>query len=128
MYSAVNLYSDDVIVDVITPFVKVRVVTTPINVKKLLNSSRVYPSGRHGNMSRRSLEFEKIPAFLCTHGLGRHLAPVRTNGQHCLDEILDKETACIQSASVRTPWQHCPDTILDKTITCRQFATVQTLG
>jgi hypothetical protein len=69
--------------------------------QKLLNSSSVHLFGCHGNTS---LEFEKIPVFLCRHGLGRQLASVRTTGQHC------------------------PDVVLDKEITCRQFATIQTLG
>jgi hypothetical protein len=104
-------------------------VRTPISVEKLMNSSRLHPSGRHGNRSGRFLEFEKIPTLLCWHGLGRQLAPIRTLGQHRLDaEIFDKEIACIHSSSVRTPGQHRPDTVLDMTIVCRQDATVWTLG
>jgi hypothetical protein len=87
-------------------------VHTPICVKKP-NSSRLHSSGSHGNTFGRTLGFKKIPAFLHRHGVGRQLAPVRTSGQHRLDaEILDKEIACIYSASVRTTGQHCPDAVL----------------
>jgi hypothetical protein len=70
-------------------FVSVRIaqscVLIPISVEKLLNSSRLHPSGRHGNTSGCSSEFEKIPAFLCRHGLERHSASIQTTGQHHLD-------------------------------------------
>jgi hypothetical protein len=85
-------------------FVSVR---TPINVEKLLNSSRLHSSGRHGNMSGRSSEFEKIPEFLCRHKLGRQPASVRTTGQRCPDAFLDKKIMCRQFATVRTLGQHC---------------------
>jgi hypothetical protein len=81
----------------------------------------LHPSRRHGNTSRHFSEFEKMPAFLRRHGVGRQLAPVRTSGQHCPKaEILDKEIACIHSASVRTTGQHRPDAIIFMAITCRQ--------
>jgi len=93
------------------------------------NSSRLHPSRRQCNTSRRSSEFEKIPTFLCRHGVGRQLAPVRTSGQQRPDpEILDKEIACIHSASVQTTGQHRSDAVLVMAITCRQSATVRTLG
>jgi len=93
------------------------------------NSSRLHQSGRHGNTSGRFSEFEKIPSFLCRHGVGRQLAPVRTTGQHCPDvEILYKEIACIHYASIRTIGQHRSDAVLVTTITRRQSATVRTLG
>jgi hypothetical protein len=77
------------------------------------NSSRLHPFGHHGNTSGCSSEFEKIPTFLCRHGVGRQLAPVWMLGQHHLDtEILDKEIACIHSASVQTTGQHRPDAAL----------------
>jgi hypothetical protein len=80
----------------------------PISVEKM-NSSRLHPSKRHGNMSGRSSEFEKI-AFLHRHGVGRQLALVQLSGQHRPDaEILDKEIACIHSAFVRTTRQHHSD-------------------
>jgi hypothetical protein len=70
-------------------------VRTPIIVEKP-NSSRFHPSRRHGNTSGRTLEFEKILAFLHRDGVGRQLAPVRTSGQHHPDaEILDNEILCI---------------------------------
>jgi hypothetical protein len=81
--------------------------------REALNSSRLHPSGRHGNMSESSSEFEKIPALLCKHRLGRQLAPVRTTWQHRLDaKILEKEIACIHSTSVRTTGPHRLDTVL----------------
>jgi hypothetical protein len=85
------------------------------------NSSRFHPSGHHGNTSRRSSKFKKIPSLLCWHGVGRQLAPIRTTGQHRLDvEILDKEIVCIQFASVRTPEQHRSNAVLVMAITFRQ--------
>jgi len=104
-------------------------VRTPISVKKLLNSARLHPSGRHGNTSGCSSDFVKILAFLCRHGVGRQLALVWMTRQHCPNaEILDKEIACIHSTFVRTPEQHHPDAVLDMEITCRQVATDWTLG
>jgi len=93
------------------------------------NSSRLYPSRRHGNTSGRSLKFKKIPALLWRHGVGRHLALVRMLGQHRPNaKIFDKEIVCIHFAFVQTTGQYCPDAVLDMTITCRQRATVWTLG
>jgi len=70
-------------------------------------------SGSHGNTFERSSKFEKIPAFLRKHRVGKHLAPVRMLGQHCPDvEILDKEIACIHFASIRTTRQHHPGAVL----------------
>jgi hypothetical protein len=87
-------------------------VRTPISVKKP-NSSRLHTSGRHGNTSRRTSKSEKIPTFLCRYGVGRQLEPVRTSRQRRLDaEFLDKEIACIHSASVQKIDQHRPDAIL----------------
>jgi hypothetical protein len=86
-------------------------VWTPISVEKLRNSCKLHPSGR-------SSEFEKVPAFLCRHGVGRELTPVQTTGQYRPDaEILNKEIAFIQSASIQTLGQHRPDAVLDKAIT-----------
>jgi hypothetical protein len=53
-------------------------VQTPIHVEKLLNSSRLHPFGRHGNTPGCSSGFEKIPVFICKHGLGRQHAPIQT--------------------------------------------------
>jgi hypothetical protein len=84
----------------------------PFSVEKL-NNSKLHQSESHGNMSRRSSEFEKIPAFLHRHEVGRQLAPVRTPGQNRPNaEILEKEIACIQFASVQTTGQHRSDVIL----------------
>jgi hypothetical protein len=44
--------------------------------REVSNNSRLHPSGRYGNTSGHSSEFEKIQFFLCRHGLGRQLAPV----------------------------------------------------
>jgi len=97
--------------------------------REALNSSRLHPFGRHGNTSRHSSEFEKIPSFLCRHGVGRQLAPIQmTRTHHSNAEILDKEIACIHSASVQTTGQHRPNAVLVMAITCRQSATVRTLG
>jgi hypothetical protein len=75
-------------------------VQMPISVKKP-NNSRLHLSGHHGNTSGRTSEFEKIPAFLHRHGVGRQLAPARMLGQHSPDaKILDKEITCIHFASV----------------------------
>jgi hypothetical protein len=82
-------------------------VRTPFSVKKS-NSSILHPSGRHGDTIGRTSRFEKIPAFLHRQGVGRQLELVRTLGQHRPDaKILDKEIACIHSASIRTTGQHC---------------------
>jgi hypothetical protein len=63
---------------------------TPISVKKP-NSSKLHLSGRHGNTLGCSSEFEKIPAFLRRHGVGRQLALIWTLGQYNPDaEILEK--------------------------------------
>jgi hypothetical protein len=99
-----------------------------ISVEKLLNNSRLHSSGSHGNTSGLSSEFEKISVFLCRQGVGRQLAPIQMTRQHRLDEILDKEIVCIQSASVRTLGKHRPNAVLDKAIMCRQVAAVQVLG
>jgi hypothetical protein len=97
--------------------------------RKTLNSSRLPPSGRHGNTSGCNLEFKKIPALLCRHGLGRPLALVRTTAQHRPNaEILDKEIVCIHSASIRMTGQHRQDAVIFMAIACRQSATVWTLG
>jgi hypothetical protein len=65
------------------------------------NSLRLHPPGCHDNTSRRTSGFKKIPAFLHRHRVGRQLAPVQTLGQHRSDtKILNKEIACIHSASV----------------------------
>jgi hypothetical protein len=37
------------------------------SVSRSSNSSRLHPSGLHGNMSERFLEFKKIPASQCIH-------------------------------------------------------------
>jgi hypothetical protein len=87
-------------------------IQTPISVEKLLNSSSVHPFGHHRNTSRRPSEFEKIPVFLCRHGLGRQLASVQMTRQHRLDAVLDKEITCRQLATVRTLGQHRPDVAL----------------
>jgi hypothetical protein len=81
----------------------------PISVEKLLNSSSVHLSRRHGNTSRRYSEFEKIPVILCKHGLGRQLASIWTLGQHRPDSVLDKEIMCRQFEIVWTLEQHRPD-------------------
>jgi len=86
-------------------------VQTPISVEKP-NSSRLHPSGRHGNTSRRTSKFEKIPAFLHRHGVGRH-APIWTLGQHPPNaKILDKDIVCILSAYVQRSGQHRLDVVL----------------
>jgi hypothetical protein len=93
------------------------------------NSSRLHPSGRHGNTFGHFSVFEKISALLYRHGLGRQLGLVRTTGQHHLDaEILDKEIVCIHSASVRTTGQYRPDAVLVMAIACKQSATIWSLG
>jgi len=87
-------------------------VRTPISVEKP-NSSRLHPFRRHGNTSRHTLEFEKIPAFVCRHGVGRQLAPIWMLGKHRPNaEILDKEIVYVHFVSVRTLWQHRPDVAL----------------
>jgi hypothetical protein len=98
-------------------------VWTPISLK-MPNNSKLHPSERHDNTFGPTLEFEKIPAFLYPHEVGRQLALVRTLGQHRPNtEILDKEIACIHSAFIRMSRQHCPMAIM-----CRQSATIRTLG
>jgi hypothetical protein len=73
---------------------------TPISIKKPINS-KLHPFERHGNTSRHTSKFKKIPAFLYRHRVRRQLAPVRTPRQYRPDaEILDKEVACIQSTSI----------------------------
>jgi hypothetical protein len=97
--------------------------------REALNSSRLHPSGHHGNTSGLSSEFEKIPALLSKHGLGRQLPPVQTPRQHRPDtEILDKEIACIHYASVQMTGQYRLDMVLVMIITCIQNVTVRTLG
>jgi hypothetical protein len=89
----------------------------------------MFPFGRPSDVFGRSLEFKKIPAFLCRHGVGRQLAPVQTTGKHRPDtEILDKEITCIQSTFVWTSGKHRLDTVLSKAITFKQVTTVRNLG
>jgi hypothetical protein len=53
---------------------------TPISIKKLLNSSRLHPSGHHGNTSGCSSKFEKIPAVFADTNWEDSLHPSERHG------------------------------------------------
>jgi hypothetical protein len=76
------------------------------------DSSRLHPSGHHGNTFGHFLEFKKIPVFLCRHGLGRQPASIQKVGQHHQDEVLDKEITCRQFATILMLGQHRLDVAL----------------
>jgi hypothetical protein len=54
------------------------------------NSSRLHPSGRHGNTSKHSLEFDKKSNFLFRRRYEKTAASIRTTRQRRPDAILDK--------------------------------------
>jgi len=54
------------------------------------NSSRLHPSGRHGNTSGHSSEFNKKSDFLLRYIYGKTTASVQTTRQHRPDVVLDK--------------------------------------
>jgi hypothetical protein len=76
------------------------------------NSSRLHPSGRHGNMSGRSSKFHNTSWQHVRHIYGKTAASVWTTGQHRPDTVLIMVITCHRSVTVRTIRQHHPDMAL----------------
>jgi hypothetical protein len=82
------------------------------SVSRRFESSRLHPSGHHGNTSGRSSEFDKESNFLHKHIYGKTAASVRTTWQHRSDVTLirqDVEKNCNLPDDRATPSGCGPD-------------------
>jgi hypothetical protein len=91
------------------------------------NCSRLHPSRRLSNTSRRLSMFDKLNDFFPKHRYGKTAATVRKTWLFRLDAILDKASRAeeVQPSRRQTPWFGCSG--LNMKIACSKSATVRTL-